>query len=88
MRAMSYFFLMDLFGNIPLSTTFGQTTNLGTQPEATIFAFIESELKAAIPNLSATTGVTTYGRPTKYAAYAVLAKMYLNAQVYIGTARY
>jgi hypothetical protein len=88
MRAISYFFMMDLFGNVPLSTTFGDTTNLGTQPRAKIFAFIESELLAQIPNLSATVGVSTYGRPTKYVAYAVLAKMYLNAAYYTGTARY
>lgn len=88
MRAISYFFMMDLFGNVPLTTTFGDTTNLGTQPRAKIFSFIESELLAQIPNLSATVGVSTYGRPTKYVAYAVLAKMYLNAAYYTGTARY
>ncbi len=88
MRALSYFYMMDLFGNVPISKTFGDTTNLGTQPRAQVFAFVESELLAQIPNLSATVGVSTYGRPTKYLAYAILAKMYLNAQYYIGTARY
>lgn len=88
MRALSYFYLMDLFGNVPISKTFGDTTNLGTQSRATVFAFIESELLAQIPDLSETAGVTTYGRPTKGLAYAVLAKMYLNAQYYIGTPRY
>lgn len=88
MRALSYFYLMDLFGNVPISKTFGDTTNLGTQPRATVFAFIESELLAQIPDLSGTSGVTTYGRPTKGLAYAILAKMYLNAQYYIGTPRY
>jgi hypothetical protein len=88
MRALSYFYMMDLYGNVPISKTFGDTTNLGTQPRATVFAFIESELLAQIPNLSSTVNVSTYGRPTKYLAYAVLAKMYLNAQYYIGTPRY
>jgi hypothetical protein len=88
MRALSYFYLMDLFGNVPISKKFGDTTNLGTQPRATVYAFIESELLAQIPDLSATAGVTTYGRPTKGLAYAILAKMYLNAQYYIGTPRY
>ncbi|MGF7075389.1 RagB/SusD family nutrient uptake outer membrane protein [Mucilaginibacter sp. 3215] len=88
MRALSYFYLMDLFGNVPISKTFGDTTNLGTQPRAAVFAFIESELLAQIPDLSGTAGVTTYGRPTKGLAYAILAKMYLNAQYYIGTPRY
>ena len=88
MRAMSYFFMMDLFGNLPISKTFGDTTNLATQPRSAVFAFIESELLAQIPNLSTTVDISTYGRPTKYTAYAILAKLYLNAQYYTGTSRY
>ena len=88
MRALAYYFMMDNFGNVPIITTFGDSSNLGTQPRAKVFAFIESELLAQIPNLSATTGTSTYGRPTKYLAYAILAKMYLNAAYYTGTARY
>jgi hypothetical protein len=88
MRALSYFYMMDLFGNVPITKTFGDASDLGTKTRAQVFAFIETELLAQIPNLSAATGATTYGRPTKYLAYAVLAKMYLNAQYYTGTARY
>jgi hypothetical protein len=88
MRALSYYFMMDNFGNVPITTKFGDTSNLGTQSRAKVFAFIESELLAQIPNLSSTVGATTYGRPTKYLAYAILAKMYLNAAYYTGTARY
>jgi hypothetical protein len=88
MRALCYYFMMDNFGNVPITTTFGDTSNLGTQSRAKVFAFVESELLAQIPNLSGTVDVSTYGRPTKYLAYAVLAKMYLNAQYYIGTSRY
>jgi hypothetical protein len=88
MRALSYFFMMDNFGNVPITTTFGDTSNLGTQLRAKVFAFIESELLAQIPNLSSTVDISTYGRPTKYLAYAILAKMYLNAAYYTGTARY
>ncbi|SFS39140.1 RagB/SusD family nutrient uptake outer membrane protein [Mucilaginibacter polytrichastri] len=88
MRALSYFYMMDLFGNVPISKTFGDTTNLGTQTRAQVFAFVESELLAQIPNLSATVDASTYGRPTKFLAYAILAKMYLNAEYYTGTQRY
>ena len=88
MRAMCYYFMMDNFGNVPIITKFGDTTGMGTQPRAKVFAFIESELLAQIPNLSSTVDATTYGRPTKYLAYAILAKMYLNAEYYTGTARY
>lgn len=87
MRALSYFVMMDLWGNIPLVTKFGDTTKVTTTKRADVFNFIESELKAVLPNLSANVDNSTYGRPTKYCAFAILAKMYLNAQVYTGTAR-
>jgi hypothetical protein len=61
---------------------------MGTQQRAKVFAFTESELLAQIPNLSGTVDASTYGRPTKYLAYAILAKMYPNAEYYTGTARY
>jgi hypothetical protein len=56
-------------------------------PRAQVFTFIENELKAAIPYLKTTTGAGTYGKPTRYLAYALLAKLYLNAEVYTGTQR-
>ncbi len=88
MRALAYFMMMDLFGNVPLDTAYGSTELKPTTPRAQVFAFIESELKNAIPFLKSAAGISTYGKPTKYMAYAMLAKMYLNAQVYTGTQRY
>lgn len=88
MRALSYFYMMDMYGNIPISTVFGDDSDLGTKPRAQVFKFIETELLAQIPDLSETVSAATYGRPTKYLAYAVLAKMYLNSEYYTGTARY
>ncbi|NIG54115.1 RagB/SusD family nutrient uptake outer membrane protein [Chitinophaga sp. Cy-1792] len=88
MRALYYYFMMDLYANIPLITKF-KTTELPKQSNrAEIFAFIESELKAVLPILSSTTGQITYSRPTKWLAFAILQKMYLNAQVYIGKNMY
>jgi len=88
MRALAYFYMMDMYGNIPITTTFGDASDLGTKPRTEVFNFIEKELLAQIPDLSETVGAVTYGRPTKYLAYALLAKMYLNAAYYTGTARY
>jgi len=88
MRALTYFYMMDMYGNIPITTVFGDDSDLGTKPRTEVFAFIERELLAQIPDLSATVSTATYGRPTKYLAYALLAKMYLNAQYYTGTSRY
>ena len=78
----------DLYGDVPLVTTFGTGTETGPRvSRATISDFIESELKEVLPDLSGTTGITTYGRPTKWMAYALLAKLYLNAPVYTGKSR-
>jgi len=87
-RALALFMMMDLWGNIPVVTTFGQTEAPEQKTRAQVFAFLETELKEIIPNLSTVVGVSTYGRPTRYTAHAILAKMYLNAQVYTGTPRY
>jgi starch-binding outer membrane protein, SusD/RagB family len=87
-RAYGYFMMMDLFGSVPIDTTAGSFVSQPQSPRATVAAFIESELKAAIPNLSTTVNATTYGRMTKYAAYALLAKLYLNDEYYTGTNRY
>jgi starch-binding outer membrane protein, SusD/RagB family len=80
-----YFFwrLMDLFGRITLPTTPGENAVQGTRLQA--FNFIESELWAAIPDLP--TGKQEYGRTNQAGAYALLARLYLNAEVYTGTPR-
>jgi len=87
-RALGYFMFMDLYGNVPIDTTYGDFTPHTNVPRAQVFNFIEREVKAAIPYLSTSTGITTYGRANKYTAYALLAKMYLNAEYYTGTKRY
>lgn len=91
MRALYYFFMMDLYGNIPIVTTFPVNGLPSTKPRAEVAAFIESELKAILPNLPSKTSSTAtntiqYGRPTKAMAFAILAKLYLNNQVYTGGA--
>ncbi len=93
MRALYYFFMMDLYGNLPIITTFPVATPPATQSRNNVFQFIESELKAALPLLpaktnSSITNTLQYGRPTKGMVFALLAKLYLNAGVYTGTPRY
>ena len=57
MRALNYFMAMDVYGDVPLVTTFGASTQPGPRvSRSTISDFIETELKAALPDLSATTG--------------------------------
>ena len=87
-RAFAYFIMMDMFGGVPIDTAYGSFTSQPASTRAQVAAFIESEVKAALPYLSTVVGQTTYGRATKYTAFALLAKLYLNDQYYTGTARY
>jgi starch-binding outer membrane protein, SusD/RagB family len=87
MRAFAYFQLMDLFGNVPLDTVYGSKVLQTNSPRAVVFSFIESQLKSAIPDLNAAGGSAMYGKPNRYVAYTLLAKLYLNATVYTGTAK-
>jgi starch-binding outer membrane protein, SusD/RagB family len=78
LRAYYYFDLVREFGNIPLITTVLQQSQWFSQVQvkpAVIYAQIEADLNAAIPNLPATINVATDGgRATKGAAQALLGK--------------
>lgn len=87
-RALAYFFMMDNYGNVPIITEYGDFSPHTNMPRAQVFTFIENEIKSCLPYLSTVNGVSTYGRPTLYCAHALLAKMYLNAEYYTGTAKY
>ena len=88
LRAFQYTALMDIFGTPPFVDE--TETVLGVYPKqktrAELFAYIESELKAIEPNLVAARA-NEYGRADKAAAWALLARIYLNARVYTGTER-
>lgn len=88
LRAYFFFNMMDLWGGVPLDTVYGSKELKARATRTEVFNFVEAELKNAIPFLKTAAGATTYGKPTRYMAYALLAKMYLNAQVYTGTAKY
>lgn len=84
LRAYFYWRLLDLFGNVKIVTTPGTDVPQSTRSE--VFDFVEEELLDAIPDLP--DGRAEYGRANKAAAYALLARLYLNAEVYSGTPRY
>ncbi|WP_207421119.1 RagB/SusD family nutrient uptake outer membrane protein [Desertivirga brevis] len=88
MRALFYFFMMDLYGNVPIISSFGGTELPQTAKRAEVFSFIEKELKEVYPALSMTAGTSTYGRPTKWMAFALLEKLYLNSQYYTGQPKF
>jgi hypothetical protein len=89
LRALSYWHGIDLFGDIPFVTEEDEVgSNLPEQQSREfIFNFIEKELLAIESDL-ADPGENEYGRADKAAAWALLAKLYLNAEVYTGNSKY
>jgi hypothetical protein len=89
LRALSYYHAMDLFGNVPFVTENDPIGSfLPSQiSRANLFNYIESELKA-IETLLKTARTNEYGRADAAAAWALLSKLYLNAEVYTGGAKY
>lgn len=88
MRALYYFYLMDLFGKVPLITDYENTDLPEQASREAVFAFIEKELKESLPYLNTKIGQITYSKPTKWFAFALLEKMYLNSVVYTGKPMY
>jgi len=90
LRASYYAILCDFFGNVPIVTQFdlpqGFLPKQSTRLE--VYNFIVKELNENIPALSSENNVSTYGKFNKWAAYTLLAKMYLNAGVYTGTPKW
>ena len=88
MRAMAYYYMMDIFGKANFVT---EDDPLNSQPPVygrqELFSFIESELKDIDTDL-VDARQNEYGRADKAVAYMILAKIYLNAQVYIGEDHY
>lgn len=86
-RASYYYMLCDYFGNVPYLTRFDVPQ--GFLPEQItrkeLNDSIIKEVTTVLPLLSEKVDKSTYGRFTKWAAYALLAKMYINAEVYTGT---
>ena len=90
-RALDYYYLLDGWGNVPLVTaTTASNPDQATRGE--IFQWLEEELLDLREGLSAPRalkkGDTGYGRVDRDAADLLLARLYLNAEVYSGTARW
>jgi hypothetical protein len=93
LRAMYYSYLMDLYGNIPFVTTV--TKEKAPQySRADVFKYVESELKDIIGEgegneiLKDPAQKVAYGRVDKAAAWILLSRIYLNSEVYTGTAHW
>ena len=89
LRAYQYWVLMDLFGDPPFITEAEKVgASLPKQiSRKELFNYVESELKEIETELPAAR-TNEYGRADQAAAWALLARVYLNAEVYSGTQRY
>jgi hypothetical protein len=87
LRAFQYWVLLDLFRNVPLVTEkdlVGTTLPKAVTPEE-LFTYIEKELQSLETSLLPSPAAgSTYGRATRGAAQALLARLYLNAETYLG----
>ncbi len=88
-RAFYYYEAIDLFGNVPFYESNNVAlSSLVNQSRSVVFDFIENELKSSLPDLTAEVSTATYGYATKWLAFSILAKLYLNAEVYTGSNRW
>ena len=84
LRAYAYYNLIDLYANVPLTTVV--STELPSQStRAELFSFVETELLEIQDQLADS---NEYGRVDKVAAWALLSRLYLNAETWIGEDKY
>jgi hypothetical protein len=83
LRAYYYFLLQDLFGGVQIVTDVAVIPR-ARNTRAEVFNFIETELTAARADLPVSWPANMHGRLTKGAADAILASLYINAQVFSG----
>lgn len=83
MRAYFTWILMDSFGDTPiLEKVPADGEVIPRSPRKEVAEWIESELKDVIPSLTEDVTENTYGKPTRWMAEALLAKLYINWSVY------
>lgn len=88
LRAFAYYIAVDFYGNIPIIDEEASLSDLPVQAtRAEVFEFVETELKEVETQLAAPQA-NEYGRVDRVAAWMLLGKLYLNAEVFVGEDRY
>ena len=94
-RAYCYSMLCDLYGNVPIIDEYVGVKDIPVQKSRKeVFEYVESELKAILGETGSTDELlkksrqNEYGRVDEVAAWFLLSRMYLNAEVYTGQARW
>lgn len=91
-RAFYYYWLMELYGNVPIITATSLEELGGSLPSNSsrveVFNFIDKEVTEVLGDLPTAADGTTYGLPTRWMGLSMLAKLHLNAEVYGGRPSY
>lgn len=83
MRAFYHFILMDSYGDVPVQDHLpADNEAVVRSPRKEVAEFIEKEVKECLPDLSDKNDASTYGKPNKWMAEALLVKLYINWGVY------
>jgi starch-binding outer membrane protein, SusD/RagB family len=85
LRALSYLWLIDNFGNVPIVSEVDVVPNPPSNTRLEVFQFIENSV---LENVELLTRANTRTNLNYWTAHMILAKLYLNAEVYTGTARW
>ncbi len=99
LRALCYFYLVNFFGDVPVvtSTDYKINSTVSREPQAEIYEFITADLNSATEllsteyldaNLQRYVGISERVRPTKWAASALLARVYLYNDDYTKAEEY
>ncbi|MDY3979167.1 MAG: RagB/SusD family nutrient uptake outer membrane protein [Tidjanibacter sp.] len=86
LRAYLYMMAIDGWGNVPFSIDAADDSYPEQKDRAYVFDFIVKEVNDCLPNLDEEPSTANYGRVTQAMANTLLAKMYLNAEEWTGTA--
>ncbi|AXG74137.1 RagB/SusD family nutrient uptake outer membrane protein [Flavobacterium arcticum] len=86
-RSLAYYYMIDCFGKgvIVNESNYGSTAPLEEATRTEMFEYVESELLAIETDMPVS---NSYGRANKAVVRMLLAKLYLNAEVYTGQNRY
>jgi hypothetical protein len=90
LRAFYYYVLCDNFGNVPVVTRYDLPADSlpDQKTRQQVYDFIINEINSNVNNLTDEKSTLYYGRFNQWAAHFLLAKMYLNAEVYTGTPKW
>ena len=84
-RALNYYYLLDMFGNVPFTLTVSKKSPEQIKRTA-LYEWLEKELKELEPELADAGSRISYYRVDVAAAWLLLSRLYLNAEVYTGKA--